>query len=160
MEKLCKILYKIAGYVAGILLSIMMLVLVVQVFRRRVLGSSLTFAEELIRFLEIWLVMLGASLCVVDDTHPTVTIFFQLFPEKVRKVVKYLVYILLMAVGVVIIVSGILLIMKNYRQTTPTLRISYAWVYVAIPVSGLLIDIQSLGILTKMLKNRKGGEKS
>ena len=51
MKKLCDVCYKIAGYIAGLLLACMMIILVIQVFRRRVLSSSLTFAEELIRFM-------------------------------------------------------------------------------------------------------------
>lgn len=157
MKKICSFLYRAAGYIAGVLLGIMMIVLVVQVFRRRVLGNSLTYAEELIRFLEIWLVFLGASLCVKDDTHPTVTIFFDHFPQKIRPAVKSLVYFLILAVGIVMMISGVLLCMKYYRQMTPTLRISYAYVYAAIPLSGLLIDIQVLGVFSEFLRRNKEG---
>ena len=152
MKKFCRFLYKAAGYIAGFLLACMMVILLVQVFRRRVLGNSLRWAEEAVRFMEIWLVSLGASLCVVDDSHPTVTVFFDLFPAPAKKIVKYIVYALVIFVGICIIRSGILLCMKTYLQRSPTMRISYAWVYAGIPFSGLLIVIQSLGILLKLFK--------
>ena len=158
MKKLCDVCYKIAGYIAGLLLACMMIILVIQVFRRRVLSNSLTFAEELIRFMEIWLAFLGASLCVKDDTHPTVTIVFGLFPQTVQKYLKYIIYLLIVLVGAVMIASGVMLCIKNQAQLTPTLRISYAWVYAAIPVSGALIALQAVGQLWEYSKavRRKG----
>lgn len=160
MNKFCKSLYRIIGYIAGFLLACMMVILLVQVFRRRVLGSSLRWAEECVRFMEIWLVSLGASLCVVDDTHPTVTIFFNLFPKKIQPIVKYIVYVLIIVVGGCMVVSGVLLCQKNYAQLSPTMRISYAYVYAAIPVSGGLIICQAVGIMVKMIKKRtEGGDK-
>lgn len=159
MKKLCDICYKIAGYIAALLLACMMFILVIQVFRRRVLSNSLTFAEELIRFMEIWLAFLGASLCVKDDTHPTVTIIFGLFPKTVQKYLKYVIYLLIAVVGIIMLSSGIMLCIKNQAQLTPTLRISYAWVYAAIPVSGGLIVIQAIGQLWEYIKTvRKKGE--
>lgn len=166
MKKFCKITYKIAAYIAAFLLACMMIILVIQVFRRRVLTNSFTWAEELIRFMEIWLVFLGSSLCVRDDLHPTVTIFADLLPECVKKYLKVIVHICVMVVGVIMIVSGIMLCKKNIAQLTPTLQISYAWVYAAIPTSGVLIIVQSVGLLIDHFKSKvlgkplEGGEES
>lgn len=166
MKKFCKITYKIAAYIAAFLLACMMIILVIQVFRRRVLTNSFTWAEELIRFMEIWLVFLGASLCVRDDLHPTVTIFADLLPECVKKYLKIIVHICVMIVGVIMIASGIMLCKKNIAQLTPTLQISYAWVYAAIPTSGVLIVLQSVGLLIEHFKSKvlgkplEGGEES
>jgi TRAP-type C4-dicarboxylate transport system permease small subunit len=129
--------------VASVFLAIMMIVLSVQVFCRYVLNNAISFAEELIRYLEVWVVFLGASMCVKDDTHPTVTVFMDLFPKNVRDWVRIIVNIAVFAVGIVMIIVGYRFAARYVDQLTPTLRISIAFVYAAIPVSGFLICIQS-----------------
>ena len=87
-----------------------------------------------------------------DDTHPTVTIVFGLFPRAVQKYLKYIIYLLIVLVGGIMIISGIMLCIKDQAQLTPTLRISYAWVYAAIPTSGALIALQAVGQLWEYIK--------
>ena len=116
------------------------------------LNNAFSFAEELIRYLEVWVVFLGASMCVKDDTHPTVTIFVELFPERFRDFVRIAVNIAVFSVGVVMIVIGYKFALRYVGQLTPTLRISIAFVYTAIPVSGFLICIQSANNFLEALR--------
>jgi TRAP-type C4-dicarboxylate transport system permease small subunit len=137
-----------------------MIVLVIQVFSRYVLNSAYSFAEELIRYLEVWVVFLGASMCVKDDTHPAVTIFVEFFPEPVRRRVKFIVNIAVFTVGMVMIIIGYRFAIRYTGQLTPTLRMSISFVYAAIPVSGFLICLQSannfLENLNKKSNNAEG----
>lgn len=154
IKRTCHVLYMTAGSIAAIFLSIMMVVLAVQVFSRYVMNNALTWAEELIRYLEVWLVFLGASMCVKDDTHPTVTIFTNLFPKALRFPVKVFVNIAVGAVGVVMMVVGSQFAARYVGQLTPTMRISIAYVYAAIPVSGFLICAQTIGNFADLLHKR------
>lgn len=159
IKRICSFSYHVAGIIAASFLAVMMIVLATQVFSRYVLNDSISFAEELIRFLEIWVVFLGASLCVKDDTHPTVTIFANLFPKKTQFFIRIFAHLAVFAVGVVMIVVGYQFAMKYINQLSPTMRISVAWVYAAIPVSGILIDIQSIGNFSNLLNSRKNSTK-
>jgi TRAP-type C4-dicarboxylate transport system permease small subunit len=93
-------------------------------------------------------------LCVKDDTHPTVTIFVELFPKSIRQWVRIIVNLAVFAVGVVMIIVGCRFAIRYVRQVTPTLRISIAFVYAAIPVSGILICLQSANNFIEGLCNK------
>ena len=154
MKKICRVAYFAAGYTASVFLAIMMIVLFIQVFSRYVLNSAYSFAEELIRYLEVWVVFLGASMCVKDDTHPAVTIFVEFFPKALRRRVGLFTNAAVFTVGTVMIIIGFMFAARYTGQLTPTLRISIAFVYAAIPVSGLLICLQSVNNFLEHLRKK------
>jgi TRAP-type C4-dicarboxylate transport system permease small subunit len=82
-------------------------------------------------------------MCVKDDTHPTVTIFVELFPKPIRKIVRIAANVCVFIVGIVMIIVGYRFALRYVEQLTPTLRISIAFVYAAIHVSGFFICFQS-----------------
>ena len=78
MERICRLsdwINRVAQYVGFVQLSLMTFVIILQVFYRYVLGSSLSWSEESARFLFIWVVMLGASMGVKEGFHVAVTLF-------------------------------------------------------------------------------------
>lgn len=159
IERICNFCYRICWIIAGSFLAIMMFTLATQVFSRYVLNSSLSFAEELIRYLEIWIVFLGASLCVKDNSHPVVSMFTDYFLKENQFFIRLFANMAVFVVGVVMIVIGCQFAMANINQLSPSMRISIAWVYSAIPVSGLFIVIQTMGNIKNLLDNRKNKAK-
>ena len=56
-----------------------------QVVCRFVLNSSLTWSEELCRYLFVEMVFLGAGVCVLEKKHASVDIIVNLLPAGARK---------------------------------------------------------------------------
>jgi len=108
------------------------------------LESQSSWTEELARYLMIWVGLLGASLAFEKRAHLGVDYFVGKFDPAARKILK------VSALGVVLlfavfglIVGGWQLVSRTLElgQMTPTLGISKAWVYLAVPLSGVFTVI-------------------
>ena len=71
-----------------ILLAAMVCVMGLQVFMRYVLASSLSWPEELTRYMFIWFVFLGIGYGIRYDVHIRVNIIETFFP-KIEKTFTY-----------------------------------------------------------------------
>ena len=124
---------------AGGLLLIVFLVVLSQVLMRYLFAYPNPWSEELSRFCFIWLSMLGAALAVERRSHfgfeqavkrlsPT----RRLWAERSAKA-------LVMAVSLLLVISGLALVRLALGQHSPALDVPMAWVYAAVPVSGVLM---------------------
>lgn len=135
----------IVKYVGFVLMAVMTVVIVLQVFYRYVLDSSLSWSEELARYLFIWTVMLGASVGVKEKFHVAVTLIKNRVPKVLQRILDVVFDILLGVVALAMIIYGYDLAKSVAIQLSPATRISMYWVYLSVPVSGVLIIIHLLG---------------
>ena len=81
-----KILHYLDEYLEEILMVIfliaMTLIMGIQVFSRYVLGMSLSWSEEITRYLFIWSAFLSVSLCTRKCISIKIDQFIQLFPRR------------------------------------------------------------------------------
>ena len=63
-----------------IFLALMSIIIVLQVFFRYVLNNSLSWSEELARYLFIWMIYIGISLGVKMDKHICVDAVYTFMP--------------------------------------------------------------------------------
>ena len=69
--------------------SLMTVLIFVQVICRYVLQDSLSWSEELARYLFVWLTFCGASVAFYEDTHIKVTLFVDLLPDPRARAAVY-----------------------------------------------------------------------
>ena len=67
-------------------LAIMTVLVFIQVIMRYVFQNSLSWSEELARYIFLWLSWIGASYAVKERSHFRVEMFADLFKGKARKV--------------------------------------------------------------------------
>jgi TRAP-type C4-dicarboxylate transport system permease small subunit len=113
-----------------------------QVFTRFVLRDPSSFTEELARYLLIWVGLLGASYAAGKKMHLAIDVVLQALKNK-RKIwaeIGIQVFIFLFSFSVMV-VGGLRLvtITLTLNQISAALRIKLGYVYLALPISGLLI---------------------
>lgn len=125
-------------------LVIMVVLIFSQAAFRSLSFGSLTWGEELTRYLHIWQIWIGASLAVRKGEHIRVTFFRNIFPEKGRMAIDLLAavcwfgFALFIAVEGTSFVSGIF----DAGQKTPSMGILMGIPYLAIPIGGVLMSIR------------------
>jgi TRAP-type C4-dicarboxylate transport system permease small subunit len=142
--------------VAGAFFAALILCLILQVFTRllpKLLGNwavvSLPWTEELSRFSFVWLLMLGASVAMYNQEHFNVTFVVDAIPSGLRPSIRLLVYLLeLLFVGF-LIVHGYWMSEMVWNQIAPAVGVSYAWVYLSVPVGAFLMGVHILGNMAK-----------
>ena len=113
-----------------------------QVFTRFVLKDPSSFTEELARYLLIWVGLLGASYAAGKKMHLAIDVVLQTLKNK-KKIwaeIGIQVFIFLFSFSVMV-VGGLRLvtITLNLNQISAALRIKIGYVYLVLPISGLLI---------------------
>ena len=113
-----------------------------QVFTRFVLKYPSSFTEELARYLLIWVGLLGASYAAGKKMHLAIDVVLHTFQKK-RKIwaeIGIQVFIFLFAFFVMV-VGGLRLvtITLTLDQISAALRMKLGYVYMVIPLSGILI---------------------
>lgn len=118
-----------------------------QVASRYVLRDPSSFTDELARYLLIWLTLLGAAYATGKNMHLAIDILpLSLTGRKAVLLQRLLSLLTLLFAILVLIVGGIRLVYISFilGQLAPALQISQAYVYISLPLSGLLISFYSI----------------
>ena len=124
------------------------LIVNLQVFNRYVMDYVLGWEEEVARYLMIWSSFLAASYALWQGEQLGMEFVVKLLPEGGRRVVRILTHVLCIAFLAVIAYQGFVWMMpQQLDQISPSLGITMAIPYAAIPVSAvLMIWVESLFI--------------
>lgn len=124
-----------------VLFVTMVAAIVWQVFARYVLERPTVWSEELARFLVVWVTMLGSALAIRRNGHVTVTVFVELMPPWLQRVVG------IVRDGLVVSMAGLLayygygFALAGGRRTSSGLDVPMLYPYAAICVGGVLIGV-------------------
>lgn len=118
----------------------MCLLIFVQVVSRYVFGDSVTWTEELSRYMFIWLVFLTIGVGFKENKHISIDIVLDLFPKIIQKAIRQITYLAMLGLSALFVWEGYILVlqMQMYGQTSPNLEIPMWWVYLSLPVGFLL----------------------
>jgi len=131
MDKINKCLH----WASIISITVMLFIIFLQVIFRYVLHNSLTFSEELARYLFVWTVFLGSAVVAKNNGHITVGALAQKLTDAKARYIKIVAYISAMVFVSILFFQGIKMMSLVSFQHSPALGISMSWVYLAIPVS-------------------------
>ena len=122
------------------LLIAMVVVTFSQVVFRYALHMSLSWSEEVARFLMLWLAMLGAAYGFKTRSHFVIAFVVDRFGVRARRIHGLIVALLLAAfMGWFVVMSIQLIFLAMIDQIAPGTQISMAVPYAAGPVGGTLM---------------------
>ncbi len=137
-----KTLDNILAHLLVLLMGLMVLNVLWQVFSRYVIGEPSAFTDELARFLMIWLGLLGAAYVSGKNGHVAIDVLAKRASAKNQKLLKGLVsgFIILFCLAAMVTGGG-WLVYTTYelKQLSPALGLPLAYVYIVIPLSGLIV---------------------
>jgi TRAP-type C4-dicarboxylate transport system permease small subunit len=140
-------------------MTLVMLACVVwQVVGRYFLGASTSFTDELSRFLFIWVSLLGAAYVLGKRGHIAITGLIDMAPKSVRRGFDMLIAGLVIVFALVVLGwGGWLLVERNLRlgQVTPAMLVPVAYVYVIIPLSGVLTAIYATLVVCEVASGQE-----
>jgi TRAP-type C4-dicarboxylate transport system permease small subunit len=114
----------------------------------QILLRNLDWTDEILRYVNIWVVFLGAGLAVKHSEHLQVAFFAdKMFGGKGRGVLRSARLVIVILFLVAIAVAGVLKTVKTAALQAQMVPISIGWFYLAIPVGCLLMIMDYLLIL-------------
>lgn len=135
---------KITIFIVIILTGILVVTVLTGVFFRYIIRDSLSWTEELARYLMIWAALLAVSVGIKDKEHVGIQLLIKQFPPFLTKLITVVVYLITIVFLAVLTVKGYQVAERAKAQLSLALNISMYWPLMSIPVSGLLAIIQQL----------------
>ena len=143
-----------------ILLSTFTIVLFLQVVMRKVFNNSLSWSEELARYLFIWMVFIGISYGAKQMKHLKIDVFLKVFPKKVRPYVIIFADIIVLVFAAIVFYSAYVIVMQYHKlgATSPALKIPTWFVQSASLVGYGLTFIRQIQAIIFRIKELKAGD--
>jgi TRAP-type transport system small permease protein len=151
----------VAENAAALLYAAMMVIAFTQVFYRYVLGSPLTWTEEIARYAFVWLVFLGAAVTLLrtgQDGHIALTFLVDRLGARARFWLGALVHLAIGYVALHLMLwEGHKLALRTMAQTSPATGLPIGWAYMAIPIAGVVMLLIQLYRLLEFLRALRRG---
>jgi TRAP-type C4-dicarboxylate transport system permease small subunit len=137
-------LARLADLVAGIALTAIVGVNLLAVFMRYVMLDSISWSEEAIRYLAVWMTFTGAAAASWLDEHMDMNMFADFGGAVFQSWHRAILHTLTAVFGAFVLWQGTIYCMHNGRQTAPTTGLPMIYIYAALAVGGALLTIVSL----------------
>ncbi|HTO05280.1 MAG TPA: TRAP transporter small permease [Opitutus sp.] len=129
--------YTIAFLMAGMVINV-----VWQVLTRFVFPTPSSFTDELARYSMIWLGLLGAAYCSGQKSHLALDLVPMNLTGARRRWLEIFIQVTILGFAAAVLVGGggrLVWISWELGQTSAALQIKLAYVYLALPITGVLI---------------------
>lgn len=138
LEATSRRLNAVAEVLLWVLVASTILVTFIQVLFRYGLDSSLSWSEELARYLFVWIIFIGTSVAARRKQHIFIEIVVALFPARLRDWADQAASVISIAFFMIFAYVTWLLTANAWQQYSTALDIRISYVYVAAPLGALL----------------------
>ena len=146
---------KLEEITAGIFLVLMSVCTVVNVVARYVFNSPISWAEEFARYAFVWVVFLGAVACTKQRRHIIIDAVVGVLPPRARAGLLALADLSILALLLTLIYYGWVLT-KMSTEPTSMMEIPQYLIYVAVPLSAVLVLLYTLRDFRHQLRAVRG----
>ena len=148
-QKLSEVSEKTVYYTLIVMMAVMTITIIIQVFLRYVFSYSLSWSEEVARYLMIWVAFLGGSLALKRGLHIGVELVVTRLDQGLKRWVLLFSQFLIFLFLVSLTIGGMELTWAVRDQRSPALLFSMSLAYLSAPIGGLFMAIQSFHLLIK-----------
>jgi TRAP-type C4-dicarboxylate transport system permease small subunit len=152
MTAVKNVLDRILESACVVLFAVLVLDVSWQVFARQVLDSPSGWSEVLAKYLFIWMGLFGSALVFGERGHIAVDFAVRRLPEKLQIAVTVVVQLAILAFASLVLVWGGFRVSRlAWDQVLPGLPLKVGLLYLALPISGILIVFYTLYHLIRIL---------
>lgn len=141
-----------------IIMAILVIDVLWQVISRYILSSPSSFTDELAGFLLIWVGLFGAAYVAGKKEHLAIDLMLQRSGPARRKFLEIFITIAIVVFSLtVLVVGGTWLVYTRFalEVKSAALEIPLGYVYIVLPISGILIIFFTIDNLFHFLKAHK-----
>ncbi|MGO1768379.1 MAG: TRAP transporter small permease [Microbacterium sp.] len=123
-----------------LLFGALVLLVVWQVFTRLVLNDPSAWSEAAARYTFVWVSLIGIAIAVGEKADVIMDFIVEKLPRNMQRVADIIAYLATMAfVLYAMVFGGVKQSMLAWTQTNPILPVTQGQLYLALPVSGVLL---------------------
>lgn len=151
MKKISDLVLKVEELVAGALL-IVISVLVFLSAVARTIGMPINWAQDVSLLAFGWLTFIGSDIIIKSGSLIRIDMVINKFPKFIQKILGLIFDVFMLLFLLILIVYGFLLVSQSWNRTFNTLKMSYAWCTLAVPVGSFFMFFSILGKLWKDIR--------
>ncbi len=137
-----KYIHKFEKFLSAGLLAVMTIVTFAAAVNRFTFKFAMPWSEELVKFLLMWMTMVGAAMGVGMNEHVGIDIFVGRLPHGLQHVVSQLMHAVGMFFSALFLYIGVQMVQKQYMQKSTALEVSMGIVYACVAVGAVLMFIE------------------
>ena len=140
-----------------VLMGAIVLVVTWQVVTRFLMTTPSSYTEELARFLLIWIGVLGGSYALRTKAHLGIDIMTTKLHGRQKDMLMIGIYLaIILFAALIMVVGGLKLVSLTFslNQISASLGIKMGYIYIVLPLSGIIMIIYSLDVILDALKGR------
>ena len=142
-------------YLSMSLLVLMTIVVAWVVFSRYVLGNTPAWGEEGALLCMVWFGFISMAIGVRDNLHISIDVFERILPDSFKNATDWIKRALVLAFAIFMVFEGFNMSEVALANDMPGLGIPSAFLYAAVPCSGVAIIYYVFGDIISRLTKRK-----
>lgn len=146
---------KYIEFSAVLLFASMVFIVFTQITLRYLFDYAFSWAEELARYMQIWLTFLGASLAFHKFSHVNIVFFISKLPVKIQTSVFVIVQILSLSFLGLLVYKGLALSQFGWTLRSPALGIPMTAIYIALPCCSIFMGVNIFSNLLNLINSNK-----
>lgn len=135
----------ITGMVAVVIIAAL------QVFFRYVVGASLSWSEEVLRYTMIWISSLGVGLAYSRGEMIGMNLLVDAMPRPIGVAIRIAGRLLILAAMICLMIYGWQFAVRTGEGSAVALPITMFWLHISIAVSAVLIALHVAASLVELL---------
>ena len=165
MKFLRKICDRVESCINVLLVTAAILMIVIgllQIIFRYVLQHSLSWSEETIRYLHVWVTTIGAAAVFYKGSFTSITIISDIIEKRSRisgKLLAILRYVFPFIFYGILLWQGSSLASVYMKKLSAATRIPMGLIYMCIPITGFLGVLFNIAKLPEFIDTMKGGNR-
>ena len=157
--KILKILdEKLEEYFLVVLLFIMVVLIFAQIVMRYVFSNSLSWSEELSRYLFLWITWVGSSYGVKKKSHVAITVLEKKMPGAGKVVLTVIISLIWLCFALFLSIKGFELFNKIAEMDvrSPSMQMPMKFAYASVPVGATLMTLRLIQNFIEYFRKVKG----
>lgn len=133
------ILDRALKHLLWLLVAVLTACVFLQVLSRFVLKYPLPWTEEISRIAFVYSIFVGATIAVREKTHLNIDLLLVVLPKGMARILTLFGSLLVGVFLCFVTWEGIALVRATGIQMTPVMQIPFQYLYLVVPVSGVLM---------------------
>lgn len=140
--------------------ALMVLIIFIQVIMRYIFNNSLSWSEELGKFLFVWISWLGISIGAKRKEHIKITMFIDKGSPELKCICDILSELIVFGICLITAYYGLELVISQSQVYFAGIKISMSWGYLSVVLGCVIMMIRNLIIIKDTFTTlKKGGKK-
>lgn len=152
---------KLEEYFLVVTIAFSVILIFGQIIMRYCFQQSLSWSEEMARYLFLWQIWIGASFAVKHSKHLRAEVFKNIAPKRWGPYIELIALLIWLGFSIFLFWKGVLVVQMIARmnQLSPAMRMPMVIPYLSVPVGSGLMSLRLMQVLWGQLRGmRRGGK--